>query len=363
MKKRNIIIISSVVVLAIITLIVVNHGSKNSTFKQDYHIEDTNSITKVYLSDKENRNVLIVKHPEASGDSLWMVDDTYPANQSVVDLMLETLNTMRIRQEVNKNAVANIIKRIAANSIKVDVYQEVYFINWFHGKIKLFPHEKLTVTYFVGFETQDQQGTHMFRKGDKVPYIIHIPGFRGFLAPRFPTSQWAWRSHRITATDIKHLQRVELEIPASPEESFAVNKVNGNFQLELTASHSIANGFDTARVAQLLSSFVNLNFDEFMQAVPHAENDTSFTQAPRAILRITDTDGKTREVKTFIKYDNPETQSTPESTQKMLNDFDVNRLYAIIDNKDTVLIQYYSFDNILQPASYFLGATPSTFAQ
>ena len=35
--------------------------------------------------------------------------------------------------------------------------------------------------------------------------------------------------------------------------------------------------------------------------------------------------------------------------------FDVNRLYAIVNNTDTVLIQYYTFDNILQPASYFLG--------
>ena len=35
--------------------------------------------------------------------------------------------------------------------------------------------------------------------------------------------------------------------------------------------------------------------------------------------------------------------------------FDVNRLYAIIDRTDTVLIQYHVFDNILQPASYFLG--------
>ena len=35
--------------------------------------------------------------------------------------------------------------------------------------------------------------------------------------------------------------------------------------------------------------------------------------------------------------------------------FDINRLYALIDNKDSVLIQYFIFDNILQPASFFLG--------
>ena len=40
---------------------------------------------------------------------------------------------------------------------------------------------------------------------------------------------------------------------------------------------------------------------------------------------------------------------------EMYETFDLNRLYAIVDRKDTVLIQYYVFDNILQPASYFLG--------
>ena len=41
--------------------------------------------------------------------------------------------------------------------------------------------------------------------------------------------------------------------------------------------------------------------------------------------------------------------------QNMYEMFDLNRLYAIIDNKDSVLIQYFVFDNILQPASFFLG--------
>ena len=43
--------------------------------------------------------------------------------------------------------------------------------------------------------------------------------------------------------------------------------------------------------------------------------------------------------------------------------FDLNRLYATIDDKDTVLIQYFVFDNILQPASFFLGQQKSPFAK
>ena len=43
----------------------------------------------------------------------------------------------------------------------------------------------------------------------------------------------------------------------------------------------------------------------------------------------------------------------------MYETFDMNRLYAILNQTDTVLIQYFVFDNILQPASYFLGVDPT----
>lgn len=358
-RKKNIIIVSIAVVLAIVAVWVALRGLRTATFEQDYHIEDISSVCRVYISDKENNNVLLERN---DADSTWLVDGKYEASQPMVDLMLETLHTMRIRQQVNKNAVSNVIKRISTSSVKVEVYQRKPFINWFGGRLQLFPRTKLTTTYFIGFETQDQMASHIYRKGDKLPYIIHIPGFRGFLAPRFPTAATAWRSHRIAAVDIKHLSRVELTIPACPEESFAIYREGDDFRMELTSPRRPIDGFDTMRVAQLLSSFTNLNFDEYASAVPNANPDSSLAQAPRAILRITDTDGNTHEVKTYIKYQNPDDhRAMPD--ESMYEMFDVNRLYAIVDNTDTVLIQYYIFDNILQPASYFRGQAPSSFVQ
>lgn len=361
-KKRNTLILSITVVAVAIAVFVALRGTRSSTFKQDYHIEDISSVSRVYISDKENNNVLLERVDGAAADSAWLVDGTYLASQPMVDLMLETLHDMRIRQHVNKNAVANVIKRISSSSIKVEVYQTRPLINWFGGRLQLFPRERLTATYFIGFETQDQMASHAYRKGDKVPYIIHIPGFRGFLAPRFPTSATAWRSHRIVSVDIKHLSRVELVIPARPDESFAVYREGDDFRMELLSPRKPVDGFDTVRVAQLLSSFTNLNFDEYAKAVPNAKMDSSLSQAPRTVLRITDTEGNTHEVKTYIKYSNPDDlKAMPDPD--LYETFDVNRLYAIIDDSDTVLIQYFTFDNILQPASYFMGQSSFSFVQ
>ena len=351
MKKRNWIIILSVVAIGVVALVIARSGSKTSTFPQDYHIEDIDAVTKIFIADKQDNHVLLERVADSTRDTQWTVDGTYPANQAMVDLVLSTLHEMRIRQQVNRNAIPNVVKLLSARAVKVEVYRKEYFINWFDGKVRLFPHEK-KVTYFVGHETQDMMACHMFRKGDKVPYIIHIPGFRGYLTPRFVASPTLWRSHAIVHWNIQRIGRVELDLPAAPQESFAVVRNGKGFDMELTQNHALLPGFDTARVAQMLSCFANLNFDEFASVVPNTEKDTSFAAGPAAILRITDTGGTTREVKTYRKYNNPDDMRAMPDTS-LYNVFDLDRLYAIIDNKDTVLIQYYVFDNILQSASHF----------
>ena len=195
--------------------------------------------------------------------------------------------------------------------------------------------------------------SYMFREGDKKPYIIHIPGFRGFLTPRFVTEPLKWRSHVIVDLDVRAIERVELTIPELPEEGFAVQREGEGFYLELS-NHQRAAGFDTARVAQMLSGFTYLNFDEFAGIVPNSFADSCVSGTPRTILRVTDTAGRTHELRTYIKYENPDDLLAMPDPE-MYETFDMDRLYAIVDDRDTVLIQYYTFDNILQPASYFLG--------
>lgn len=359
-KRKTIIYIAVVALLGLATLIIVSVRGQNHTFPQDFQVEAAaipGAVEKIYMADKDNHSVTLSR----VSDSLWLVDDQFPANQYMVDLMLSTLADMRIRSAVNKAAAENVTKQMASKSVKVEVYYKDYRINWFGGKVRLFKYLKCEVLY-VGHDTQDMMATYMYREGDKVPYIVHIPGFRGCISPRFVVDTYLLRSHSIVSLPVNQIARVELQIPSMPEESFAVVREGDGFVFNLLTPPTQVDGFDTARVAQLLSSFVNLNFDEFAISVPKAELDTTFSRDPRTILRITDIQGNCRELKTFIKYSNPDDILAMPDTA-MYQVFDLDRLYAVLDNKDTVLIQYYSFDNILQPASFFLGREKSYFAR
>lgn len=359
-SRKTLYLVLAVALLAVVTVVVVALRGHNHTFNQDFQIEAAarpGGVSRIYMTDKSDRDVLLTYVT----DSLWLVDSQYVASLPMVERLLQTLSDMRIRSRVNKAAADNVIKLLAAKSVKVEVYFKAYKINWFNGRLRLFPCEKCDIIY-VGHDTQDMMATYMYREGDDVPCVVNIPGFRGCLSPRFVVDPLAWRSHSITNLSVQQLASVELEIPSMPEESFAVKREGEGFVFELLTPPTRVEGFDTMRVAQLLSSFVNLNFDEYARAVPKVELDTTFTRAPRTILRVTDTEGETYELKTYIKYNNPDDLTAMPDTS-MYQIFDLNRLYAILNNQDTVLIQYYVFDNILQPASFFLGREKSYFAR
>ena len=122
-KKKNLIIIAAVVVIGVLALLIARQGAKKATFDQDFHIEDIESVTKIFIADKQNNHVLLQRVADSTHDTMWTVDSIYPASQPMVDMLLETLHDMRIRQQVNKNAVPQAIKLLSARAIKVEVYQ------------------------------------------------------------------------------------------------------------------------------------------------------------------------------------------------------------------------------------------------
>ena len=349
-RKRNYLIIGSVLLLVVVASITLITKNKKSTIDQDgFYVKDIDSVTKLFIVDKADQRVLIERQP----DSTWIIDGEYDANMSAVNIALRTLGGMRILYPVPRSMEANVIKILSSRATKVEVYQRKFAINLF-GIIKLFPREKLTKEYYIGHETRNNMGTFVFLKGDEIPYVVHDPSFRGFFGPRFVANQLAWRSRAIFDHDLHAIQSIKMEIPESNEESFELIKQDNDVKIKKLSSGEFLGNFDTLHVAQLLSSFVNVSFDEFVSAIPSLQIDSVFKKNPGFILTLTDTAGNQKSIKTFVKLTNYYMANPDEEIDSFYGIFDVDRMYAVIDEKDTVLIQYTSFDNILHPVSYFL---------
>ncbi len=343
--RKNKYILLFTIVLALVALIFILKSSK-TTIKADFAVKDVSAITKIFMSDKHDNSVTIKRLDENN----WQVNDKYPARVDGMAVLLETISKLHVREPVSLAGRNNVIKWLAARSVKVEIYETVFRIDLFN-KIRLFPHEKCTKVYYVGFETQDNQGTFMLLEGSEEPFIVNIPGFRGFLSPRFRALESDWRRRVIFDLKIGDIKSVKIEFPAAPDSSFEISRFNKDFEIKLLASNKIMNGFDTTKVVEYMNSFANVGFEAFLNKMEKEDIDSITSQKPTAILSVTDIAGKITSLKTFLKLD--ESGSIDEVTNQPII-IDRDRFYGLVnDGKDFVSLQYYAFNSILQSSSYF----------
>lgn len=341
-KNKIILILSLLLIVVVVVVLLLND---NSTIEQNYHIEDTETISKVIIDDKDGNHLEILKVE----DSIWKVNNS-PANIKVVDMLLSTLKSMRIREPIAQAARNNIVKQLAASGKTVKIYQNKHSLNL--GFIKLFKKEKLTKTIYIGSETQDNMGTYMMLKGEESPCIMYIPRLKGYLSTRFSALEDFWKSHAVFKYKRDEIASLKVEIPNQKNESFQLTKNGDGFDFTLLETGEKLQAFDTLKVKALLSSCFELNYESVAKNISQLEQDTIFGKAPAFILTLKDEKGKENILKTYSKLYDP--TSIAENDDDFYKIFDVNRCYAIhSENKDTLIMQFFVLDNMLNPASYY----------
>lgn len=350
MKKNRLTLIITII-LAIIALFFIYTATKSTIPKalKDFAIEDTSMVTKVFLTDKSNDKVTLEK--KAPGK--WSVNNKYAASSGMINILLKTMMKLEVKSPVSKASRNNVIKRLASSATKVEIYQTVYRID-FCG-IKLFTHEKLVKTYYVGDATMDNLGTFMLIEDSDEPFIMYIPGFRGFLNSRYSTLENDWRDHTLFNIKIPDIKSVKLEFPSGTENSYEiVNIGDAHFTLSALSPEMQITDYDTLRLYDFLSAFRDISYESIITDTKLHNKDSIVATIPFHILTVTDMSGKKTILKTFHKRPNEE-ETEPDGSITL---YDKDRLYALFNNdKDFALIQFYAFDNILRPLPYFIKNT------
>ena len=350
MKKNRLIILIVAILLAIVVIILAR--SQYSTLKEkesDFAVRDTASITKVFIADKKENSVLLER-----SKSGWMLDNQFVANTKVVDFLLSTMKRLRVKAPVPLSVRNGVVSRLASIGTKVEIYQEVYRVNLFN-RYKFLKHEKLTKVFYVGDATQDNQGTYMIIEGSENPYIVFIPGFRGFLYTRFSPLPDDWKSHNVFNRKLSDIKSVSLTFSEEPESSFKVDVIDsrGNYAVTRLYDGSVLESYDTLRLLNFLTSFGDLRYETRMNnLMSPMKLDSIINSAPLYEITLIDNDGDTTYTIMFRKHSIPEEIA---NAYDRLVPIDHDRFYALInDGDDFVLMQYYVFDRVLYPLSYYM---------
>lgn len=360
MKKNKPLFITLTVIIVLTLIILIINKSKNKNSDRVFNIENVDKIGKVFLADKMGNNVLLVRD-----GSHWILNDRYYAADNMVRNMLNISSRLKVREPVSKSAHNNVISQLSSTGKKVEFYADGYKID-FLG-IKLFPTEKNILTFYVGSHTKDNLGTFMIKEGSNRPYVVYIPGYRGFVSPYFSTSANTWRSHTVFNQVISQIDTYKYVDNEYPEQSYTIKNIDSRrFELKKYPEGDIIT-YDTVKMIDLLSSFSEIKYENIISD----PNDTLITRqidsvlntVPAHELSLIDKYGYETIVKTYRIPNYGEEEFVGDDW------YDKDRLYAyirvpsplmndksntgdVLYDEDFVLIQYFTFDNVLRKLDY-----------
>ena len=347
MKRKNLILIAIVLIVGGFSMWLIKSNS-SSTIDNDFVISDTSIVTKIFFADKNN-NTLTLSRTSQTG---WRLDNGKKPIKENMELLLRTFMSIQIKYPISKAAFNTTVKRLATNSVKVEIYCNKPLINLFG--LKLFVKERLDKVYYVGGPTSDNKGTIMKSGNSDIIYATYIPGFNGYLTERYSPKIADWQNHTVFSLVISDIKRVSVDYPQNPSESYEIiNNGNRTFTIKSPQENNKeVDNYDTLRVLQMLSAFNSINYESLLDNLKSSFVDSLNKSIPYIMVTVSTQSGGAIKLRL---YHRPNFDGISDMDGKPFP-FDMDRMYGII-NDDTIPVtfQFFVADNITRPLSYLIN--------
>lgn len=331
--KKSLIILSVLLVVAIIVTQVIAYMEKPSlTERKDFAIKDTENIDSIFLANRTGDYVLLRKKEE----SLWTVNGKANVAPDKIERLLKTISSIEAKNPVAQAAQKSVVNTLATDGIKVEIYQK----------------GKKAITYYVGNTTADEIGTFMYIDGSTIPFVVHIPGFRGYLSPRYSVKELDWRDKAIFDTPIDQFAAVEVAYPDSAQNSFVLSRGEGN---NFTISQNGTQASPKQEMAKLYAAqFAGITFETYLHGYSDSYVDSLREATPKCIITVKRVDGSKATLRVFYKPVTADTKSLYDDKGNLLV-YDTDNYFALIDgNPELITVQDYLFRHIFKRYSDFI---------
>lgn len=326
--------------LIIIALIGIGCGGQDSSMNTDYtsfKIEDTASIGKIKISNKNGSQVGLLRTTDG-----WEIEGLgVLARKDLIEVTLATLRRMEVKEFIPKNGQQEIFKRLSVYGSKIEIFGQ---------------NDAPIRTFFVGGPTQNHLGTYMMLEGSDVPVIVYVPGFRGYLTNHFNPNVLEWKSKQIFTHHIRDIKSVEVIHHRNPQASFRIDVLSpSTFSLIQLQNGKKPSQADTSMMKVFLQNFKVLGFENWVD-VNSVRLDSVQSKYSLYTVRVTTQSNTVNSVKLCAI-------PLPKGTLNMLGEpiqVDVDRMYGILKNGEVTMCQYFTFDPVTIPLDYFVrGQVPS----
>lgn len=303
-----------------------------STLKSEYSdfaIEDTASITKIFISDYNGQNALL----ERKSDNNWLINGKHKVRKDAINLLLKTFKLIGIREPVSKSTFETVVKRLAVSSTKVEIYMGG---------------EKAHKVYYVGTATKTHYGTNMLLEIDgkksSTPYITHVPGFFGYLSTRFFTDEDLWRDRAVFEIAADQIASVEIRYLEKPLKSFKLERLQNSFVLTDINTMEKTSELDADAVLEFFNKFKSVHYEFIERESSEEVIDSVLNSPPLQQITVEDLGGEIVELNTYYK---PIIDGTINPLTGEVYKYNLDRMFVWINKKDFVLMQWPTIDKIL----------------
>ena len=338
--KKKLLLSASLIILGIAIYLWVKPDS-NSAFREelrDFSVNNIQAVDKIFISEKNGKSVTLTKE----GGS-WKVDGKFTARPDAIETLLLTINKVKVKNRVPKEGMQQIIKNIAIQNKKIEIYAN----------------GELVKSYFIGGKTMESDGTYMLLQdistglNSTVPFVTGIDGFEGYLTERYIAKPDLWKDARIMYFPEMTIKSIQMEYPAQAAASFKIGIDEGNVLLYPFKSNTPVNANPSLLKTYLLN-FKEIAAENFITQGNKKKLDSLLQLQPVFILSVQDNEGNTNTIKGYPR----KTQAGETDYSGNPIEFDVDRFYGVtMDDKELCILQFYVFDRLTKKLSDF-QATP-----
>lgn len=298
-KQKNIrLLISLSIIILLIALIPFLKESRDgfSFDKNQFTLNDQAVITDVILISESARNKLSFEN------GTWQVNSTYQLDPNMRDVFFSVLSKLQIRRAVSEaqnDSISSLSKK--------------------HGiQVTILNNQDIIKNYWIRGDNESQ--TSYLTDESAQSYIVHIPGYRSYVAGIFEVPENDWRTRRVFSALFTNLN------------SLKINFSNEEIEFHYKDSFFEISGIkaDSTQLITSLERLLFLQTDQFLQPseiLKYIDDDFSYDNPSISIL-VTKISGAEETVKVF---DTEEEYSfylgiTPDSSYCLFNKKRLNKI-------------------------------------
>lgn len=315
-------------ILLIAVSIIMAHNKRSGRFKGDenqFAVKDTGQINLIEIRSPDNTVIL----ERIQGN--WMINGLYYAGNKKMAGLLMVISRLQVSAPVPNSIKYEIIAKLENEGKRLMVVSD-----------QRNPHVIL-----MYHDTLYSEATYMMLENSDQPLRIVIPGFsERNLARHFVDDINYWRDNSIFRLRENEILSVSLYDRLRPDKSFhLVNGTEDGYELFTYSDSTEVTGVLADQVAQYLSYFSSVSFDRFLSDDEITDQLNPIKKDPEKIIMVMDSRNHMTKVETFLWYVHPRDEPSQP---------DINRLIAIINDTDIVVVRYVEIDPVIKEIDYFL---------